>query len=93
MEFILEFFVELILEGTMEVATAKSKKVPVALRIVLAAVLLLFYVGICGCLLVAGIHADSFFIIGVAVVIFVAFTTIFVVKVIQTKRKLSQKDS
>ncbi|MBR4344007.1 MAG: hypothetical protein IKP88_15140 [Lachnospiraceae bacterium] len=81
MEIILEIIFEFIVEGSM--GAVGDKKVPLAIRIVAAAVLIIIFGGLVGALLYIGISEKNWVVLalGVVIAIFV------VIAIIQTVRK------
>lgn len=68
---ILEFILELVLDGAVELAS--SRKVPVPIRILLGSIILVCFLGIFGLLLFIGIDIGSDFMIAIAILIFASF--------------------
>lgn len=68
---ILEFVLELVLEGAVELTA--SRKVPIPIRILLGVVLLVVFLGTFGLLLFIGIDSGSGLIIAIAILLFVSF--------------------
>ncbi len=68
------FILEIIFDGTSEAIS--SQKVPLPVRIILAAVLLIFWLGICGLLLTVGIEQDKPGLIILSAIIFIAYIII-----------------
>ncbi|MCH5266403.1 MAG: hypothetical protein J1F02_10920 [Lachnospiraceae bacterium] len=86
MEFLLELLggiLELIVEGLCELGA--SKKVPRVLRIIVTAVLVLFYMGITGILLIMGISEirDSETAVGVIFLLVSVLLTAFSIHIIR----------
>ena len=71
MDDLLEFLLELVFDGVIEGAT--SKKVPLPVRIALAAVIVLVAGGICVFLLVLGILEKNPWVIAISVALFLFF--------------------
>lgn len=71
MDDLLEFLLELVFDGVIEGAT--SKKVPLPVRIVLAAVIVLVAGGICVFLFVLGILEKNPWVIAISVALFLFF--------------------
>lgn len=71
MDFIFELILEILLEGMVE--GASSRKVPLALRILLAAALFVFFGGIVGILFFAAYRSKSVVLFMIAVFVLVLF--------------------
>lgn len=80
LELILELILEIVLEGAVGVVS--SKKVPMIIRVLLAVVLLAFFVGIFGLLFWVGIKNNSLLLIGIT-----AFLTIGLATMVYRKTK------
>lgn len=76
MQFILEFILGIIIEGSFE--ASNSKKVPLPLRILFAAFLAVLYLAIFGVLLWFGIISKSVLVIALVSVVFVAVTVLLI---------------
>lgn len=87
MDFIFELLFELILEGSIE--AAGEKKVPLVLRILCAAVLVIVYVGLIGMFLHLAVVNRSvpIFLITVALALIIIFAFGYKFKMIKRKRK------
>ncbi len=84
MDFVLELLLDIILEGCIE--TAEEKRVPVILRIICAALLILFYCGLVGILLFAAIENKSGLMLFITVFIALIFLFAFVYKYREIKK-------
>lgn len=85
MDFILEFLMTLILEGSLEALI--EKKIPIFVRVVMAILLLGFYLGFVGILFYIGIKDSSGIIIGIAVFVGLLTAGAAVKKYKEIKRK------
>lgn len=79
MDDVIELILELVFDGVIE-ATG-SKKVPLPIRIALAAVIVAFIGGICALLIIVGADSGSMGMILVAVVLLVIFVGFAVYKI------------
>lgn len=89
MEVILEFLLEILIDGAIEIVS--QRKVPVWIRAVLAVLLTIFYVFLFGILTWIGIKNESFLIVMVTVILAVAILVMVVVKsneIIKRKKRL-----
>lgn len=86
MDFILELIAEIILEGTLEVCTTKSKKVPMVLRFFAGLILGVVYGGIFIGLLYVGIANNEPIAIGISF-FFLVVTIAFMVKCYRAVKK------
>ena len=86
MEYVIEFLFELIFEGCLE--AVGEKKVPLIIRILCAAVLLLVFVGIAGILLYTSIVNESGVLLAFTVffILLIVFTLIYRINKIKKKR-------
>lgn len=84
MDVILEIVLEVILEGAVDLST--DRKVPLPVRILLAAVLIALYLGLCGALLYLGIREDEPIVILIAVFIFLMCAVAVICKYRQMKK-------
>ena len=80
---ILEFIINIIFDGTFEMAN--SKKVPMLLRIIFAVVLIALYLSVFGALLWCGIISKS---IPVTLLVVIAFAVITVLLAKEFKKRL-----
>ena len=78
MDIIMELIMSIILEGTLESIT--EKKIPVFIRVIMAVLLLGFYMGFGGCLIYIGIKNDSVIIVGIAIFVLVMVACVAVKK-------------
>lgn len=85
MDFILELLLEIILEGALESVT--EKKIPLLIRIFVALILLVFYLGFGGCLMYIGIVEKSGVITGIAVFWFLMTACLIIKKCKELMRK------
>lgn len=83
MDFIIELILEIVLEGMME--GASSRKVPLALRILLAFALLAFFGGIVGLFFFIAVQSKSAVMFAVAVFVLVLFVWAAIKKVKEFK--------
>lgn len=74
MEFIMELLMEIIFEGAVESIT--ERKIPVFFRVLIAVILLSFYLGLVGILMYIGIRDGSGIMIGVAGFILLAVAVV-----------------
>ena len=81
----LDIIFELILNGAIE--AVGSKKVPIAFRIALALVLLIFIYGVCGLLIYVGIETGNMALAVLGVLLLVIFTVLIISKVKNHKPK------
>lgn len=79
MDDLLEFVLEIVFEGALE-ATG-SPKVPLALRIALGAILVIFMAGISALVLWAGACSENVALVFLGILLFAGFTFITVKKV------------
>ena len=89
MEVILEFLLEILIDGAIEIVS--QRKVPVWIRAILAVLLTVFYVFLFGILVWIGIKNESFLIVMVTVILAVAILVMVVVKsneIIKRKKRL-----
>ncbi|MBE6878756.1 MAG: hypothetical protein E7488_06300 [Ruminococcaceae bacterium] len=77
------FILEIIFEGASEAVS--SKKVSMPVRIILAAVLLVLWLGICGLLLAVGIKQGKTGLIILSALIFIAYIIITAGKIKELK--------
>ncbi len=84
MDFILELLFSIILEGCIE--TAGEKRVPVILRIICAILLIVFYCGLVGILLLVALKNKSGTILFIAVFIALLFLYAFIYKYREIKK-------
>ncbi len=84
MDFVLELLLDIILDGCIE--AAEEKKVPVILRIICAALLILFYCGLIGILLFVAIKNKSGAIFFITVLIALIFLFALVYKYREIKK-------
>ena len=86
MEYVIEFLFELIFEGCLE--AVGEKKVPLIIRILCAAVLLLVFGGIAGILLYTSIVDESGVLLAFTVffILLIVFTLIYRINKIKKKR-------
>lgn len=86
MEYVIEFLFELIFEGCLE--AVGEKKVPLIIRILCAAVLLLVFGGIAGILLYTSIVNESGVLLAFTVffILLIVFTLIYRINKIKKKR-------
>lgn len=85
---ILDFFAEIIFDGTFEMAN--SKKLPMSLRIIFAVVLIALYLSVFGVLLWCGIISKS---IPVILLVVIAFAVITVLLAKELKKNKKNNDS
>lgn len=78
MDFILELVMTIIFEGAVEAVT--EKRVPMLIRVLLAILLLSFYLGLVGMFIYLGIRDKSGICMGAAVLLFVLVTAVVVRK-------------
>ena len=78
MDFIVELLMEIILDGTLEVSTMKSKKVPLVVRLLAGIVVLGLYGGLLMAFLYVGIHNQSPVFIGISLVLMIVIIAFFV---------------
>lgn len=85
MEILIELILSIILEGSMELTT--ERRVPMPIRILLAVLLLAFYIGFCGIVIYSGIKMKNAIIagIGIFVLVIVAVTVIWKYKEMKQK--------
>ena len=76
---IIEIISEIILDGAIE--AAGSKKIPMFLRILLAAVVLLFAAGLCILLFTAGKETENTGLIALSILLVIAFAFTVILKV------------
>lgn len=74
MEFIMELLMEIIFEGAVESIT--EKKIPVFFRVLIAVILLSFYLGLVGLLMYIGIRDGIGIMIGLAGFILLAVAVV-----------------
>lgn len=91
MEWVLEVLFDLILDGSLEIVDAESKKVPRALRILAAFILLAFcvlYTGFCVFLAANGIKQEQplLLVLSVVLALILAVAVIYKVSKIAKKR-------
>lgn len=84
MDFIMEFLLEIILDGALESIT--EKKIPLLIRIFAALILLVFYLGFGGCLLYIGISEKNGLITGIAIFWFLLITYVIIRKCKELRR-------
>lgn len=86
MEYVIEFLFELIFEGCLE--AVGEKKIPLIIRILCAAVLLLVFGGIAGILLYTSIVNESGVLLAFTVffILLIVFTLIYRINKIKKKR-------
>ncbi|MDE7298293.1 MAG: hypothetical protein K2N94_05630 [Lachnospiraceae bacterium] len=84
MDFIIEFVLTIILEGTME--AVGEKRLPMYVRVIAALLLLVLYFGLGGLLMYEGIKNRSGLIIGIAVFVLVIFAWAVVSKYREIKK-------
>ena len=70
MEFIFDLIFDLIIDGSFEAAT--DKKVPMAVRVISAIILIGFFVGIIGFCIFLGIHDRNWITLVIAALILIA---------------------
>lgn len=85
MNAIVEIILEFILLGTID--TISSKKVPIIARVLLAIILLTFYIGLVLLLCIAGICSKNLMLIVVAGIVLFAVAALVFPKLKQLKRK------
>lgn len=92
MEYVIEFLFELIFEGCLE--AVGEKKVPLIIRILCAAVLLLVFGGIAGILLYTSIVDESGVLLAFTVffILLIVFTLIYRINKIKKKRGKNEGD-
>ena len=92
MEYVIEFLFELIFEGCLE--AVGEKKVPLIIRILCAAVLLLVFGGIAGILLYTSIVNESGVLLAFTVffILLIVFTLIYRINKIKKKRGKNEGD-
>lgn len=81
----LDIILEIILNGAIE--AVGSKKVPIAFRVTLALILLVFIYGVCGLLIYVGVEASNVALDALGVLLIVVFTVLIILKVKKLKPK------
>ncbi len=76
MEFIVEFIMELVLDGAIEIAG--SSRVARRIRIIVASVLTVFYIAFLGLFVVISIQTDEIIVKGITVLLAILFVYVFV---------------
>ncbi len=89
MDFLLEFLLELVFEGSFELLS--EKKAPLGLRIAIAAVMLLVYVGLFGLLMYVAISTKHPFVIIFVTAVTVGITVMFVIAIIKQFKKSKKR--
>jgi len=80
----IELILELILDGAIE--AAGSKKVPMPMRIILAAIILAFVFGVCGLLICIGVDTGNMGLMVLGTAIAVVFIVLAIVKIRKHKK-------
>lgn len=84
MDFIIEILLEIILDDALESVT--EKKIPLPIRIFVALVLLVFYLGFGGCLLYIGIAKKNGMMTGIAIFWFLMIACVIIRKCKELRR-------
>lgn len=93
MDIIFEILFEIILEGSWELSTTKSFKVPLPLRILAVLLTVGLYGGLCGILFIEGIKNRQIILIIIAVFLAVMTLALVIKKFREFKnKKLGEKD-
>lgn len=87
MEFVMEFLLELILDGSVEIATAESKKIPMPVRIIAALIVTVPYLAICGLILWIGIKNRQPLMFVLSAGLFLLFCVGLVYQILKFKRR------
>ena len=85
MDDLLELVLEIILEGAA--AAADSKRVPLPVRILMAALMILFFGGIAGLLLWTGIGSGSWGLAVLGILLLVGFAALVLVRVKRIRKR------
>lgn len=87
MDFVFEVLFDIILDGCTDIV--KEKKIPLFIRILCAAILAIFYIGIVGLLLCIGISNQNIiiFLIAVLAALFIILGSVSKLKKIRKRRK------
>ena len=84
MDFLLEILFEIIFEGVIEMTS--SRRVPFIIRLILAIVVLAFYLFITGCVMYVGIIEQQIVIFLIGLLIFVGIGSVIVKKFIHFRK-------
>lgn len=84
MDILMEIIIEIVFEGALGSIT--KKRIPIFFRVMVAAILLAFYIGLGGILIYAGILYKSGIIVAIAILLLFAVAYIAVKKYRQIKR-------